>query len=299
MSSIEQDETVLQCVQSGAEEYLVKPVTKKELQHIWQHVWRKQLASAATVPQVRPSPPAAAPVTLAAAPVVATSPSDPGHLAPQASAAEANEPLPDASAAAEAKAVAPVVQPAAAAPAAQQQPAAVPAALPLGDFIASPASLEKRLKLFGVAVTLLQSCHAHAAPLRRLRPYTLGITPQGLRVIEPPQQQQAQQQPGGDVRALLDSLYASPEERQAASSTAAPGGTGSGVTMAADVYSLGALFVDLFLPCASVQVRVELRARGGLAPHACWSGTVLGEGWVLGGMDGGPRGQTMRGPGLQ
>jgi len=50
MSSIEQGETVYECVQGGAEEYLVKPVTRKEVQHMWQHVLRKRSA-AATVPQ--------------------------------------------------------------------------------------------------------------------------------------------------------------------------------------------------------------------------------------------------------
>lgn len=51
MSSIDQGETVYECVNSGAEEYLVKPVTQKEVQYIWQHVLRKRSA-AATVPQI-------------------------------------------------------------------------------------------------------------------------------------------------------------------------------------------------------------------------------------------------------
>jgi len=42
MSSIEQGDTVCECVKGGAEEYLVKPVTRKEVQHIWQHVLRQQ-----------------------------------------------------------------------------------------------------------------------------------------------------------------------------------------------------------------------------------------------------------------
>lgn len=50
MSSIEKGDTVYQCVQGGAEEYLVKPVTRKEVQHMWQHVLRKR-SVAATVPQ--------------------------------------------------------------------------------------------------------------------------------------------------------------------------------------------------------------------------------------------------------
>jgi WD40 repeat protein len=50
MSSIDKGDTVQECVSSGAEEYLVKPVTRKEVQHMWQHVLRKRSALA-TVPQ--------------------------------------------------------------------------------------------------------------------------------------------------------------------------------------------------------------------------------------------------------
>eukprot|EP00890_Picochlorum_soloecismus_P003133 jgi/Picsp_1/3820/NSC_01332-R1_protein spa1-related 2-like len=52
MSSIENGETVYECVEGGAEEYLVKPVTQKEIQHIWQHVLRKRSA-VTTVPQAQ------------------------------------------------------------------------------------------------------------------------------------------------------------------------------------------------------------------------------------------------------
>lgn len=51
MSSIEQGSTVLDCVTYGAEEYLVKPVTRKEVVNMWQHVVRKQTALTAAVPQ--------------------------------------------------------------------------------------------------------------------------------------------------------------------------------------------------------------------------------------------------------
>eukprot|EP00887_Chlorella_sp_A99_P004598 scaffold4.g4598.t1 len=67
MSSLEEQGTVYECVQSGAEEYLVKPVTRKDVQHVWQHLLRKQVAAAATVPQA-PSASAAAPAASAAGP---------------------------------------------------------------------------------------------------------------------------------------------------------------------------------------------------------------------------------------
>lgn len=33
---------MFECIRGGAEDYLLKPVTRKEVQHIWQHVWRRQ-----------------------------------------------------------------------------------------------------------------------------------------------------------------------------------------------------------------------------------------------------------------
>jgi protein suppressor of PHYA-105 1 len=41
MSANEQKDTVFQAIKGGAEEYLVKPVTKKEVQNIWQYVWKR------------------------------------------------------------------------------------------------------------------------------------------------------------------------------------------------------------------------------------------------------------------
>lgn len=45
MSANEQKDTVFQAIAQGAEEYLVKPVTKKEVQNIWQYVWKRWSAS--------------------------------------------------------------------------------------------------------------------------------------------------------------------------------------------------------------------------------------------------------------
>jgi CheY-like chemotaxis protein len=44
MSANEHAETVFECIRLGAEDYLLKPVGRKEVQHIWQHVWRRQRA---------------------------------------------------------------------------------------------------------------------------------------------------------------------------------------------------------------------------------------------------------------
>lgn len=44
MSANEHSETVFRCIQHGAEDYLLKPVTKRAVKHMWQHVWRKSQA---------------------------------------------------------------------------------------------------------------------------------------------------------------------------------------------------------------------------------------------------------------
>ncbi len=64
MSANEQTDTVFQCIQGGAEEYLVKPVTKKEVQNIWQHVWKRQSSQASSPPQVGLDPKTHSDVTL-------------------------------------------------------------------------------------------------------------------------------------------------------------------------------------------------------------------------------------------
>lgn len=50
MSANEHTETVFECIRRGAEDYLLKPVTKKEVQYICQHVWRRQKQGAQSVP---------------------------------------------------------------------------------------------------------------------------------------------------------------------------------------------------------------------------------------------------------
>lgn len=42
MSAHEEAATVFDCIRNGAEDYLLKPVTPKEVTHIWQHVWRRR-----------------------------------------------------------------------------------------------------------------------------------------------------------------------------------------------------------------------------------------------------------------
>jgi len=52
MSANEHSETVFRCIQYGAEDYLLKPVSRKAVKHMWQHVWRRnQLSLARAVPR--------------------------------------------------------------------------------------------------------------------------------------------------------------------------------------------------------------------------------------------------------
>ena len=50
MSANEHSDTVFECIRAGAEDYLLKPLTKKEVQYIWQHVWRRKHQPAVRTP---------------------------------------------------------------------------------------------------------------------------------------------------------------------------------------------------------------------------------------------------------
>ena len=42
MSAMEQTPTVFDCIKRGADDYILKPVTRKEVRYLWQHVWRRK-----------------------------------------------------------------------------------------------------------------------------------------------------------------------------------------------------------------------------------------------------------------
>lgn len=58
MSASERAEMVYECIQGGAEEYLIKPVTRKEVQNIWTHIIRRLGATAQQPRQPPPTHPA-------------------------------------------------------------------------------------------------------------------------------------------------------------------------------------------------------------------------------------------------
>ncbi|EFN57379.1 hypothetical protein CHLNCDRAFT_142774 [Chlorella variabilis] len=236
MSSVDQEETVAECVQQGAEEYLVKPVTKKEVQHIWQHVWRKRCA-AAQVPQL---PLEAAAAAAAAAGAAA--------LWQQQQAAAAAAPPAEAPAQPQAPhAPQDVQQPASAG--GQVQADSVDALVRSAPQAAGAGGLHMRQSVFSAAVSLVQGAHLQRRPLLCLRPSHLLFSQlHGLSVAVPSPQQQGG---SGDAAAAaeVDSLYVSPDE------------AAGHPTCQSDMFSLGLLFVDLFFPCASQEQRcAQLRA---------------------------------------
>ncbi|KAL4444907.1 hypothetical protein ABPG77_003957 [Micractinium sp. CCAP 211/92] len=241
MSSVDQEEAVAAAVQNGAEEYLVKPVTKKEVQHIWQHVWRRRCA-AATVPQL-PQEAAAAIAAVAAAAAA--------QQQVQQAAAAAAPPSPPQD----------VQQPATAstqqAAAQQAQQAAVPGGISVEALLRNSgqptaAALQQRQAIFSAAITAVQAAHMQQRPLLCLRPSRLLHSPQrGLSMAQ-----------GADASCEADELYASPEE--AAGSP----------DCRSDMFSLGLLFVDLFFPCATQEQRcAQLRAARAATLPAVLAGT--------------------------
>lgn len=43
MMSAHQNATIFECVRMGADDYMLKPVGEKEVYHLWQHVYRRQM----------------------------------------------------------------------------------------------------------------------------------------------------------------------------------------------------------------------------------------------------------------
>lgn len=56
MSSESREEVVSQALQAGATEYLVKPIRRRELSTLWQHVHSSPTGSGASIPAAQPAP---------------------------------------------------------------------------------------------------------------------------------------------------------------------------------------------------------------------------------------------------
>ncbi|KAK9820862.1 hypothetical protein WJX81_005532 [Elliptochloris bilobata] len=283
MSANEHTETVFECIRGGAEDYLLKPVTRKEVQHMWQHVWRRQ-QSAQRVPHLGAEEGddlldaqavASAPVPSASAALV------------QASAAALQPPLPegesnaltaaDGAAAATVASVAAVVDEARRASGAQAGPSpriAGGEGCPEGGTAetseggnaagTAPGGGAMTVAAIGPTISLAayfaRRREAVSAPdafrifcgvLAMLQP--LHMRGLALRRVRP---SLLRLTAGGAVVAAAaaaaegeDALYASPEELL--SSRAA-------VTPKSDVYSLGVLFFELFNPVTDPAARAHV-----------------------------------------
>ena len=42
MSSKDDQKAVLDCIENGAEDYILKPISKKDVINLWQHAWRRR-----------------------------------------------------------------------------------------------------------------------------------------------------------------------------------------------------------------------------------------------------------------
>ena len=188
-------------------------VTKKEVQHIWQHVWRKRCAGA-TVPQLPPEAAAAMAAVAAAAATQQT------HSDQQQEQQDLLRPLLLAQ---------DVQQPAE--PSSQQAQQAGSGSSVEQLILSGPAaSLQERQHVLAAAVDMVQASHLQKQPLLCLRPSRLQLSQQGLAV-----QQEGAGSSSSSSSSEVDALYSSPEE--AAGQPGCP----------SDMFSLGLLFLGELL----------------------------------------------------
>lgn len=246
MSASERSETIFECIKDGAEDYLLKPLKPKEVEYIWQHVWRRQ-HSAGIVPRLGDEEDffdAAPRFGDGNVPV-------PAEQGPCLTSEPAFRPARDASALAEASPSVAVAEQHVAGNAVQHR--AAPAVQLPTQFVGTTATgaetfssralsswltrrrhLDTRdaFEVFCRLVSLLKAYHLQGKPFGRLRPSQLAVTASGA-VNELPAAPTTAQQAA--AFAVEHARYASPEEE-----------SGSPPSQASDVFSLGMLFVDLF-----------------------------------------------------
>lgn len=249
MSANEHPDTVFECIRAGAEDYLLKPLTKKEVQYIWQHVWRRKHQPALRVPPQPVQEPAQDQVETSAEPQTSGSHAmvqQPAQLAVQAegaaqhqqqvagiSLAHSDAQLPHASAAVGAVAFQREQQQAASSP---SDVISVSRYLSLSQ---SNLSTENGFRIFCAVLALLQPAHAQGIPVQSIRPSQLLLHRSG----------QVSIQDDLPVSVREAELYASPEELV----------TGCR-TPASDIFSVGMLFFELLNPVQDAQVRSRVLA---------------------------------------
>ncbi|DBA80664.1 TPA: hypothetical protein ACH3X1_007907 [Trebouxia sp. C0004] len=250
MSANEHPDTVFECIRAGAEDYLLKPLTKKEVQYIWQHVWRRKHQPALRV-SAQPAQERAARTETPSASQQPSSSStraqQPAQPADEDKRDTAAQQQPEAALAsseaqcAQAPDMAVSLESQSGQQASQQQTAPV-----TGDVILvsrylsqcqSAMSTENGFRIFCAVLALLQPSHAQGIPVQTIRPSQLLLH----------RSAQVTTQRDLPLSVCEAELYASPEELATGCSTPA-----------SDIFSLGVLFFELLNPIQDAQMRTRV-----------------------------------------
>lgn len=246
MSANEHPDTVFECIRAGAEDYLLKPLTKKEVQYIWQHVWRRKHQPALRVsPQpaqeqvARTENPSASQQpssssTRAQQPVQPTVEDNHDHAAQQQPEAAV---APSEAQSAQAPDMAASLQSQPAQQASQQQTSDVVLVSRYLSQCQSAMSTENGFRIFCAVLALLQPSHAQGIPVQTIRPSQLLLH----------RSAQVTTQRDLPLSVCEAELYASPEELATGCSTPA-----------SDIFSLGVLFFELLNPIQDAHFRTRV-----------------------------------------
>ncbi|DBB03651.1 TPA: hypothetical protein ACH3X3_010979 [Trebouxia sp. C0006] len=250
MSANEHPDTVFECIRAGAEDYLLKPLTKKEVQYIWQHVWRRKHQ-----PALRVSPqPVQEQAARTETPFASQQPSSsstraqqPAQPALKAHHDNSDQQQTDAAVAtgeaqsAHAPDMAASLESQSGQQASQQQTApATSDVILVSRYLSqcqSAMSTENGFRIFCAVLALLQPSHAQGIPVQTIRPSQLLL------------HRSAQVTTQRDLPLSVSEaeLYASPEELATGRSTPA-----------SDIFSLGVLFFELLNPNQDAQIRTRV-----------------------------------------
>ncbi|KAL3155957.1 hypothetical protein ABBQ32_012949 [Trebouxia sp. C0010 RCD-2024] len=248
MSANEHADTVFECISAGAEDYLLKPLTKKEVQYIWQHVWRRKHQ-----PAMRLQPASAQEQTEEGAVLsISPQPSSLNELEGQLQPSCLPSPIPQPEATisqqhqqqrahnsdAESSHVSQPhsVQSEVSSPAAVQSNDVIPISRYLS--LSNPStSSGNDFRIFCAVLSFLRPLHAQGISVQSLRPSQLLLHRSG----------QVTLQPSLPVTVMEAELYISPEQL----ATGLP-------SLPSDIFSLGVLFFELMNPIQDQQLRATV-----------------------------------------
>lgn len=266
MSASERSESMRECIKDGAEDYLLKPLARKEVEYIWQHVWRRR-QSAGVVPRLEEEEyyeeaaekhlgmdgvpfPAEQPGAVSTAPVFAAFHSSDIRVGGVAVTAAAEE-LADLQAGHVSRPPQPGAQQLRQA---DSRPAGSLGGSVLGAWLGRRPQLDARraFDLLCRLISLLRVYHLQGKPFGRMRPSQVLVTPAGgLNEVQPG---------SSPVPPAEQACYSSPEEA-----------AGAPPSLAGDVFSLGMLAFELFYTAGmadDVKRAALCRVRSGCLPDA-------------------------------